>query len=99
MCGVFQVGLPLWIVELRHDATHRSFPSLELLRTAADFALNFLKVYFSVFYSYVMLVSGLSFQPCNLVLCLLLKHTKTSLNVAGLNICSLIFVVPFYVTL
>lgn len=63
MCDVFQVGLPLWIVDLRHEATHRSFPSLELLRTAADFALNFLKVSFRVGYGYVTLVSGLSFQP------------------------------------
>ena len=30
-----QLGLPLWLVELRHAATHEDLPSLELLRDAA----------------------------------------------------------------
>ena len=30
-----QLGLPLWLVELRHAATHEDLPSLELLREAA----------------------------------------------------------------
>ena len=29
-----QLGLPLWLVELRHAATHEDLPSLELLREA-----------------------------------------------------------------
>ena len=30
-----QIGLPMWLVELRHSATHEELPSLEVLRTAA----------------------------------------------------------------
>lgn len=30
-----QLGLPLWLVELRHAATHEDLPSLEVLREAA----------------------------------------------------------------
>ena len=30
-----QLGLPLWLVELRHAATHEELPSLSLLREAA----------------------------------------------------------------
>jgi ribosomal biogenesis protein LAS1 len=30
-----QLGLPPWLVELRHAATHEDLPSLELLRQAA----------------------------------------------------------------
>lgn len=30
-----QLGLPLWLVELRHAATHEELPSLELLREGA----------------------------------------------------------------
>lgn len=30
-----QLGLPLWLVELRHAATHEDLPSLELLREGA----------------------------------------------------------------
>ena len=36
-----QLGLPLWLVELRHAASHEDLPSLELLRDAArDVSLN-----------------------------------------------------------
>ena len=31
-----QLGLPSWLVELRHAATHEDLPSLELLREAAQ---------------------------------------------------------------
>ena len=30
-----QLGLPPWLVELRHAATHEDLPSLEVLRDAA----------------------------------------------------------------
>ena len=30
-----QLGIPLWLVELRHAATHEDLPSLGLLREAA----------------------------------------------------------------
>ena len=30
-----QIGLPLWLVDLRHAATHEDLPSLEVLRTGA----------------------------------------------------------------
>ena len=41
-----QIGLPLWLVELRHASTHEELPSLELVRegarevTASIFALR-----------------------------------------------------------
>lgn len=31
-----QIGLPSWLVELRHAATHEDLPSLNLLREAAS---------------------------------------------------------------
>src|SRR6266852_6368735 len=31
-----QIGLPAWLVELRHAATHEDLPSLELLRDGAQ---------------------------------------------------------------
>ena len=30
-----QIGLPIWLVELRHAATHEDLPSLEVFREAA----------------------------------------------------------------
>jgi len=36
-----QLGLPLWLVELRHAATHEELPSLELLREGASQVLHF----------------------------------------------------------
>ncbi|EGO02743.1 hypothetical protein SERLA73DRAFT_102681 [Serpula lacrymans var. lacrymans S7.3] len=37
-----QLGLPPWLVELRHAATHEELPSLELLREAARESLSWL---------------------------------------------------------
>ncbi|XP_041347194.1 ribosomal biogenesis protein LAS1L-like [Gigantopelta aegis] len=37
-----QCGIPLWIVRLRHDATHRNLPSLDLLYSGAILALQWL---------------------------------------------------------
>ncbi|KAH7883943.1 Las1-like-domain-containing protein [Phlebopus sp. FC_14] len=37
-----QLGLPSWLVELRHAATHEDLPSLELLREAAHESLSWL---------------------------------------------------------
>ncbi|TEB39071.1 Las1-domain-containing protein [Coprinellus micaceus] len=37
-----QLGLPLWLVELRHAATHEELPSLSLLREAARQSLSWL---------------------------------------------------------
>ncbi|VDB82955.1 unnamed protein product [Peniophora sp. CBMAI 1063] len=37
-----QLGLPGWLVELRHAATHEDLPSLELLRQAAGESLDWL---------------------------------------------------------
>ncbi|KAK3585727.1 hypothetical protein CHS0354_020295 [Potamilus streckersoni] len=38
-----EIGVPEWIVELRHDATHGALPSLPVLRAGARWALNWLK--------------------------------------------------------
>ncbi|KAI0932663.1 hypothetical protein AcV5_004181 [Taiwanofungus camphoratus] len=37
-----QLGLPAWLVELRHAATHEDLPSIELLRNAAREAMSWL---------------------------------------------------------
>ncbi|KAI0307540.1 Las1-like-domain-containing protein [Multifurca ochricompacta] len=37
-----QIGLPAWLVELRHAATHEDLPSLELLRDGAKESLSWL---------------------------------------------------------
>lgn len=37
-----QIGLPAWLVELRHAATHEDLPSLELLRDGAKECLSWL---------------------------------------------------------
>jgi hypothetical protein len=31
-----QIGLPIWLVELRHSATHEDLPSVEVLREATN---------------------------------------------------------------
>lgn len=31
-----QIGLPTWLVDIRHAATHEDLPSLEVLREAAN---------------------------------------------------------------
>lgn len=38
-----EVGVPEWIVELRHDATHGSLPSLSELEAATSWALQWLR--------------------------------------------------------
>ncbi|XP_076317112.1 uncharacterized protein LOC143229127 isoform X3 [Tachypleus tridentatus] len=42
----FKFGIPDWIVDLRHCASHALTPPLEMLRTGADFALQWLRLYF-----------------------------------------------------
>ncbi|QRW00074.1 ABC transporter transmembrane region [Ceratobasidium sp. AG-Ba] len=37
-----QIGLPAWIVELRHRSTHEDLPSLEVLREASHEAMDWL---------------------------------------------------------
>ncbi|KAK0208420.1 Las1-like-domain-containing protein [Desarmillaria ectypa] len=37
-----QIGLPLWLVELRHASTHEDLPSLELLREGARQSMTWL---------------------------------------------------------
>jgi len=37
-----QLGIPAWLVELRHAATHEDLPSIELLRDAAREAMGWL---------------------------------------------------------
>jgi len=37
-----QLGLPSWLVEVRHAATHEELPSLEVLREAANEVIFFL---------------------------------------------------------
>jgi len=37
-----KIGLPGWIVELRHDSTHNQVPSLSVLRSAAHYLMDWL---------------------------------------------------------
>lgn len=39
-----QLGLPSWLVELRHAATHEDLPSLELLREAAREVVGYIDI-------------------------------------------------------
>ena len=38
-----EIGLPDWLVDLRHEATHASLPSLEVLRAGCRFSLSWLR--------------------------------------------------------
>jgi ribosomal biogenesis protein LAS1 len=41
LCG--QLGIPSWLVDIRHEASHNSLPSLEVLRLAATTLMDFLQ--------------------------------------------------------
>jgi hypothetical protein len=38
-----RLGIPLWLVDLRHQATHDSLPSVPILRMAAETAVDWLR--------------------------------------------------------
>ena len=38
------IGLPEWLVNIRHEATHYTLPSMDLLRNGVSVALEWLKV-------------------------------------------------------
>lgn len=46
-----QLGLPSWLVELRHAATHEDLPSLELLREACREVFGYVKAHMGFFLS------------------------------------------------
>ena len=53
------IGIPAWIVELRHDATHGELPSLSLLRTASASLMDWLvKQYWSLQTGHLNTLSG-----------------------------------------
>lgn len=37
------LGIPIWVVDVRHEASHNALPSIEILRMAASTLLEFLK--------------------------------------------------------
>lgn len=39
-----RIGLPAWIVELRHDSTHNQLPSLSVLRAASRYLLTWFRL-------------------------------------------------------
>ena len=41
-----EIGLPDWLVDLRHEATHANLPSLEVLRAGHKFALDWLQIHY-----------------------------------------------------
>lgn len=38
-----KIGLPDWLVDVRHEATHSALPSLDVLRAACNVALAWLR--------------------------------------------------------
>lgn len=40
------IGLPDWLVDLRHEATHAALPSLEVLRAGCRFSLDWLRTHY-----------------------------------------------------
>ena len=44
LCGY--LGIPTWLVDVRHEASHNALPSVEVLRLAASTLLDFLKTEF-----------------------------------------------------
>jgi ribosomal biogenesis protein LAS1 len=51
-----QLGLPAWLVEVRHAATHEELPSLEILREAAHEV-----IFFPTLASYNLLINAMKF--------------------------------------
>ena len=41
-----EIGIPDWLVDLRHDATHSSLPSVEVLEAGCNVALGWLKSHY-----------------------------------------------------
>lgn len=41
-----EIGIPDWLVDLRHDATHCSLPSLEILEAGCNLALTWLQSHY-----------------------------------------------------
>ncbi|KAJ2708621.1 rRNA-processing protein las1 [Coemansia spiralis] len=41
-----RIGMPVWLVELRHTCTHEAIPSLAVLRSACDQAYRWLDAYY-----------------------------------------------------
>ena len=41
-----EIGIPDWLVDLRHDATHSSLPSLEILEDGCTIALRWLQSHY-----------------------------------------------------
>ena len=48
--NISQIGLPDWIVNLRHNATHFTLPGIEILENARDYLYNWIKVFKINFY-------------------------------------------------
>ena len=42
------IGIPYWLVELRHEVSHSRLPGLEVLRMAVEFCLQWLRVCYSM---------------------------------------------------
>ena len=40
------MGIPDWVVRLRHDATHGALPGLEVIMAGVDWALGYLREVF-----------------------------------------------------
>ena len=41
-----RIGLPAWIVELRHESTHNQLPSISVLRSAAHYLMGWFRTYY-----------------------------------------------------
>ena len=58
------LGIPDWMIDIRHDATHKSLPCLDRLRMAAEYALGWLEEKYWKPQSLCLENAGLKVQEC-----------------------------------
>lgn len=91
-----KMGLPGWIVELRHDSTHNSLPVLSVLRTAARHLLDWIHArYWQCQYNHLQTLSIACLPQSSAVSSSRLTHAPTkSKHVASHSLCSTLLVDP-----
>lgn len=77
-----RMGLPAWLVDVRHEATHNSLPTLSALRSAADAVLQWLFSHYwqrqSRFVSQAAQHMQRALHDCVLACCAVMKNTATA---------------------
>ncbi|KAG9085713.1 rRNA-processing protein las1 [Ceratobasidium sp. UAMH 11750] len=82
-----QIGLPAWIVELRHRSTHEDLPSLEVLREATHESMTWLlnRYFLPTLSSSVSTVESVNLPPLEPLLANYKSLMKTGLKDASLQ--------------